>query len=288
MHISAIVIGLTIVAFGTSMPELMVNIFSAIKGTPDIAIGNIIGSNIANILLVLGIAAIIHPLTIKENTTWKEIPFGLLSVIVLFVLANDVMFGNGPVDILSRGDGIILLAFFIIFLYYTYGLSKIKIEHEKIDTYKWSTSISMIIGGILLLVLGGKLIIDNGVILARMAGLSELFIGLTVTAIGTSLPELATSAIAAYHGHVDIAIGNVVGSNIFNVLWILGITPIISPLIVHTEVNTDMLVAILAALLLFIAMFMNAKHRRHTLQRAHGIVFVLLYIGYITFIAFRG
>lgn len=288
LKVSTIVIGLTVVAFGTSAPEFVVNIFSAVQGSSGIAIGNILGSNISNILLVLGIAAIIHPLTVKEGTTWKEIPLGLLAVVVLFLLGNDVMFANNGKDVLSRADGLVLLSFFIIFIYYTYGLVKVKGDGETVETYSWSKSIFYILIGITFLVLGGKLIVDNAVILARMAGLSELFIGLTITAIGTSLPELATSAIAAYRGQIDLAVGNVVGSNIFNVLWVLGVTPLVRPLEITPEVNFDILMAVLAAFLLFIFMFTGGKMRRHKLRRSEGIVFVALYISYIIFISFRG
>ena len=288
MRVSPIVIGLTVVAFGTSAPEMVVNIFSALRGASDIAVGNVLGSNISNILLVLGISAIIYPLTVKRGTTWKEIPFGVLAVVVLFLLGNDILFGNNGINILTRGDGLILISFFLIFLYYTYGLSKVQGEKEDVETYGWSASILFVLGGIVCLVLGGKIMVDNGIILAKLAGWSELLIGLTITAVGTSLPELATSAIAAYRRHVDIAVGNVVGSNIFNVLWVLGITPVIRPVNMNPDANFDILAAILAALLLFIFVFIGKKHNQHTLQRWQGVLFVLLYIGYVSYIMVRG
>ncbi len=289
LKVSTMVIGLTIVAFGTSAPEMVVNIFSAVQGAGDLAIGNVLGSNISNILLVLGVAAVIRPLAVKNGTTWKEIPFGLLAVAVLFLLGNDIMFGNNRVDILTRGDGPVLIAFFIIFLYYTYGLSKVEGEPgDKVKTYSWGKSSLYILGGIVGLVLGGKLIVDNAVILARLAGLSELFIGLTIMAIGTSLPELATSAIAAYRGHVDLAIGNVVGSNIFNILWVLGLTPVIAPIKLSPGVNFDIGMTALAALLLFIFMFTGGRAHHHKLRRQEGIVMIVLYISYIVYITVRG
>ncbi len=289
MNVSTMVIGLTIVAFGTSAPEMVVNIFSALQGSSDLAIGNILGSNISNILLVLGIAAIIRPLTVKEGTTWKEIPLGLLAIVVLFLLGNDIMFGNNGIDILTRADGLVLISFFLIFIYYTYGLTKVEGESgDKVDTYSWKKSILYIIAGIVGLVIGGKFIVDNAVILARMAGLSELFIGLTIMAIGTSLPELATSAIAAYRGHVDLAIGNVVGSNIFNILWVLGITPLVAPMKLSPGINFDLGMTALAAFLLFIFMFTGGKHHRHKLRKQEGIMMITIYIAYIVYIAVRG
>jgi cation:H+ antiporter len=288
LNVSTIVIGLTVVAFGTSAPELIVNIFSAVQGASDIAIGNVLGSNISNILLVLGIAGLITPLTVKEGTAWKEIPFGILAVIVLFFLVNDKTLGTGGENVLTRADGLILISFFVIFLYYTYGLSKAEGERENIQTYSWSRSLLLLLVGISALTLGGKLLVDNGVILARLAGLSELLIGLTITAIGTSMPELATSAIAAYRGHVDLAVGNVVGSNLFNILWVLGLTPIISPMTIGPEVNTDILVAAGAAIVLFFAMFNGGRKHGHRLDRGEAVMFLLLYIGYIGFVVVRG
>lgn len=291
LKISPIVIGLTVVAFGTSAAELVVNIFAAVQGTPDLAIGNILGSNISNILLVLGISAIIYPISVKQGTIWKEIPLGIMAVVVLFILSADVYFGNGNsgINILTRGDGLILLAFFIIFMYYTYGLTKVEAEKEEdVKTYPWSPTILFILLGLGGLVLGGKLLVDNGTIIARLFGMSELFIGLTVVAIGTSLPELAASAIAAYRHHDDLAIGNVVGSNIFNVFWVLGLTPLVAPIPVNSDANTDVLVAILAATLLFAFMFVGHKHKRYKLRRWQGVIFVLLYVSYLVFIGMRG
>lgn len=288
LRVSPMVIGLTIVAFGTSAPELMVNIFAATSGAPELAIGNILGSNIANILLILGICALIRPLRVKKGTTFKEIPFGFLAVVVLFFLVNDILFGAGAENLLSRGDGLVLIAIFAIFLVYTYGLTKVEGDTEKVDTYSWIRSTLYILGGLAGLIVGGKFIVDNATILAQAAGLSELFIGLTIAAIGTSLPELATSAIATYRGHQDLAVGNVVGSNIFNILWILGVTPIITPFTVAPSVNIDIAVAGIAAILLFGFMLRGGPLHRHSLRRYEGIFFILIYVSYITYISFRG
>ncbi len=286
--ISPIVIGLTIVAFGTSAPELVINIFSAVSGSSDIAMGNILGSNISNILLVLGVSAMIRPLVVKPGTAWKEVPFGMLALVVLFLLGNDVMFGNHTKNILTMGDGLVLISFFIIFLYYTFGISKVKGDKAQVETFKLGASISFIVGGAVCLTLGGKMMVDNAIILAKIAGLSELMIGLTITAIGTSLPELVTSAIAAHRGQVDIAIGNVVGSNIFNILWVLGITPMVSPMVLSPGVNSDIFVAIGAAVLLFIFMITNKQGKNYTMARWQGALFIGLYVLYTASVVFRG
>lgn len=280
----AIVIGLTIVAFGTSTPELVVNLYSTFKGSTDIAIANVVGSNMANILLILGICAVIRALRVKEGTTWKEIPFALLAIVLVFLMGNDGLLDGASANTLTRADGLSLIAFFIIFLYYTYGLSKVQGEPEETKMYGWSKSILMFIGGLAGLIIGGKFIVDNAVLLATLAGLSENLIGLTIVAVGTSLPELATSVIATMRGHDDIAIGNVVGSNIFNVFWILGITAVIKPLPFNLQANTDVLFTTLATALLFVFMFIG---RKHELQRSQGIFFIIMYVAYIGYAAIR-
>lgn len=289
MKISPIVIGLTVVAFGTSVAELVVNILAALKGTPDLAIGNILGSNIANVLLVLGVAALIRKLTIKEGTAWKELPFSILAVVVLFIMGNDLLFNGGAsANLLTRGDGLVLIGFFLIFIYYTYGLSKAEGESSNVKVYSWLLSIVYILLGIGGIILGAKFMVDNGIEIASLLGVSELLIGVTVVAIGTSLPELVTAGIAAYRGHDDLVIGNIVGSNIFNVLWVLGLTPIISPIRMNTQANTDMLVAIGSVVLLFVFMFIGRKHHRYKLTRWQGASFLLLYVAYMVFVFYRG
>jgi cation:H+ antiporter len=221
LGISPIVIGLTIVAFGTSAPELIVNLVAAFRGNTDIAIGNIVGSNIANVLLILGIAGLITPLVVKKNTVWKEIPLALLACILVLIMASDAVLTGRSANTLDRIDGIVLIAFFIIFLYYTFGISKVEAEGEDVETHPLTPTIGWIIAGLALLVVGGKFAVDGATEIATSLGISERLIGLTVVAVGTSLPELLTSAVAASKGKADIAIGNVVGSNIFNVFWIL-------------------------------------------------------------------
>ncbi len=288
LGVSALVIGLTIVAFGTSTPELIVNILASLKGNTDIAIGNILGSNIANILLILGISAVIYPLAVKKGTVWKEIPLAFLAVIVLALMANDAFIDNSQFSALARIDGFILLSFFIIFLYYVFGISKAE-PADAVETtprtYSLWRSCLMIGGGLLGLVVGGKWIVDGAVAIASSFGVSEALIGLTVIAVGTSLPELATSVVAAYKKDVDIAVGNIVGSNIFNIFWILGVSALIRPLPFSQTLMSDMLVTVIATFLLFASLFIG---KRHILERWQGICFIALYVGYVTYVVMRG
>lgn len=288
LGISALVIGLTIVAFGTSAPELIVNILASINGNTDIAIGNILGSNSANILLILGISAVIYPLAVKKGTVWKEIPFAFLAVIVLAFMTNDAWIDNSPFSALTRIDGFILISFFIIFLYYVFGISKAEsadIVETTPRTYSLWRSSLMISGGLLGLVIGGKWIVDGAVSFATSLGVSEALIGLTVVAVGTSLPELATSAVAAYKKDADIAVGNIVGSNIFNIFWILGVSAIIRPLPFSPMLASDVFVTVLATVLLFIFLFVG---KRHIIERWQGVCFITLYVGYVVYLVFRG
>jgi cation:H+ antiporter len=284
LGVSTLVIGLTIVAFGTSTPELIVNILASINGNTDLAIGNILGSSIANIWLILGISAVIYPLAVKRGTVWKEIPFSFLAVIVLAFLASDAFIDGEAISALTRIDGLILISFFAIFIYYIFGISHEETEgntSDEVKTYSLVRSSLMIIGGIAGLVIGGKWIIDGAIALATSFGVSEAFIGLTIIAIGTSLPELATSAVAAYKKNVDIAVGNIVGSNIFNIFWVLGVSAIIRPLPFSQTLMSDVFVVTVATFLLFAFLFVG---KRHTLERWQGIWFILLYIGYIAYL----
>lgn len=284
--ISPLIIGLTVVSFGTSAPELIVNLIAATKGSADIAIGNIIGSNIANILLILGIATIIYPLSVKNSTVWKEIPFALLAVVLVYTMGNDALFDNSNFNAITRTDGFSLIAIFAIFMFYIFGIAK-KDEKQQagVKTYSWPISATLTIAGLALLFWGGQLLVNNAIILARLAGLSEALIGLTIVAIGTSLPELATSVTAAIHRHDDIAVGNIVGSNIFNVFWILGLTGTILQLPFSPTVNFDVLISIIATLLLFVFMFIGTRQK---LNRWQGILFVLMYITYLGYLINRG
>ena len=283
LNISSIVIGLTIVAFGTSAPELIVNIFASVQGNTEIAIGNILGSNIVNILLILGVSSIIYPLATKENTVWKEIPLSLLAAILLGVMVNDTLIDGGTFSGLTRIDGIVFIAFFIIFLYYTFGISKVSGENTdlEIKDMSYMKSSLYIVGGLLGLVIGGKWIVDGAIKIAEGFNVSQSLIGLTVVAIGTSLPELATSAVAAYKKQSDIAIGNVVGSNIFNIFWILGLSAVINPLPFSKDSVIDIIMTIVASLILFLIMFIGKKH---TVERWQGVIMILIYIGYVAYL----
>ncbi len=283
LKISNIVIGLTVVSFGTSAPELIVNIFASLQGDSELAIGNIVGSNIANILLILGISAVIFPLVTKENTVWKEIPLSLLAAVLLGVMANDIRIDGTEYSGLTRTDGISLLGFFIVFLYYSFGISKVTSDDEGAEIRYLGAlrSTVFILLGLAGLVFGGKWIVDGAVKIAEGFNVSQSLIGLTVVAIGTSLPELATSAMAAYKRQTDIAIGNVVGSNIFNIFWILGVSSLINPLPFNSSSDMDILMNILSSLVLFAIMFIG---KRHTVERWQGLLMVVLYFSYIIYL----
>jgi cation:H+ antiporter len=280
-NIPNIVIGLTIVAFGTSAPEFIVNIFASLQGNSDIAIGNVLGSNIANILLILGVASIIYPLRTPENTVWKEIPLSLLAAILLAVLVNDIRIDGADSSVLSRSDGMVLLAFFMIFLYYTFSISKSQSQDkadENIKEISMGKSLLFVVLGLLGLTIGGKWIVDGAVSIAAVFDMPQSVVGLTLVAIGTSLPELATSAVAAFKKQPDIAIGNVVGSNIFNIFWILGASAVIRPLPFNSNSDIDVMMVIFASVVLFALLFIG---HRHTINRWQGYFMLAIYIGYL-------
>lgn len=290
LKVPTLVIGLTVVAFGTSMPELVVNVLAALKGSSDIAFGNIIGSNIANILLILGITASITTIKVQHSTVWKEIPFSFLAAIVLFVFSTTMFLDGLSINSIFRFEGILLLLFFAIFLYYVFELAKrnkSQMEDNKLEIKKLSSLniFLYIAGGLLLLYFGGKWVVEGAVALARFFGMSEYFISLTIVSIGTSLPELITSIVAGLKGDSDMAVGNVVGSNIFNIFWVLGISAIISPIIIPSFAIVDLLILLGTTFLLFLFMFIGKKHE---LEKSQGIMFVLSYALYIFYLIKRG
>jgi cation:H+ antiporter len=288
LRISNLVIGLTIVSFGTSLPEMVVNLFASAEGNTELAIANIIGSNIANILLILGVAAMIFPLYVHKGTVWREIPFSLLAILVLGILANDHILDGLGMDLISRSDGMVMMLFLVIFIYYIYHLAKKDREKKFVnleDGISVPRSIIYLGLGISGLVVGGNWVVNGAVDIATALGVSTTLIGLTIVAIGTSLPELVTSAVAAYKKNAELAVGNVVGSNIFNILWILGLSALIRPLPFKISSNFDILVVVIATLLLFIWMFVGKKR---ILDRWQGALFLFSYAAYIILVIIRG
>lgn len=288
-RITDIVIGLTIVSFGTSLPELLVNLIASFSGSSQLALGNIFGSNIANILMILGVTAIICPLPITRSTYFSEIPFSLVATLLVGFLANASLFMAFDHGLyISRVDGVILLFFFALFLGYVYIVSKQKQsvhELEVIIEEPMKKSIILIIIGIFGLFFGGKWVVDGAIQLATEYGISESLIGLTIVAIGTSLPELVTSIVAALKKNTDIAVGNAIGSNIFNLLWILGLSALIKPLEFSVINNIDIMMIILASTMLIMAVIIG---RKPVISRWEGGYFLLAYIIYIVFLIYRG
>lgn len=286
-NIPHIVIGLTIVALGTSSPELVVNLAASFSDSADIAMGNVLGSNISNILLILGASALIYPLKVNTNTQWKEIPFSLLAAVVIGVFVNDALIDNTGVSFLYRSDGIILIAFFILFMAYTYSLSRNKDVKEvpEIRVFSRLKSWLMIIAGIAGLIIGGNWIVNSAVEIAAYMGISEAVISLTVVAFGTSLPELATCVVAAYKKNPDIIIGNVIGSNIFNIFFVLGISATIKPIEFNPALNFDIIVGIFAAFLLIVLLIIP---RRNFIDRWQGVLLLSLYISYVVVLFYKG
>ncbi len=283
LNIPTMVIGLTIIGFGTSAPELVVNLFSSFEKNSDLALGNIMGSNIFNILCILGISAIVYPLAIKKNTTWIEIPLCLLSAVIVILLANDMLIDKMNYSTISRIDGYILLLFFLIFLSYNIMLLKSEqyIDEILVRDKPVFKSVLLILIGLIILIAGGRTIVFSAVKVASAIGLSQRVIALTIVSIGTSLPELATSIIATRKKNIDLAIGNIVGSNIFNVFFILGVSSAIHPVSLQPFSNIDMLLNLFASLILFIFIF-TGKGRR--IQKREGAFFLLIYIIYIGFL----
>ncbi len=288
LNVSSLIIGLTIVSFGTSLPELLVNIIASYNDSPDIGVGNVLGSNVANILLILGISAIISPLPITKNTYFIEVPFSLTATLLVGFLANASIFGRSTEFVISRNDGLVLLFFFFLFLGYVYIVSKQRKSEFSADEYKVMSmprSIVYIVLGIAGLYFGGLWVVDGAVTMARFFNMSEHFIGLTIIAIGTSLPELVTSAVAAFKRDTDIAVGNVVGSNIFNLLWILGLSATLKPIPYDVISNSDIFMIIASSTALILAVVVG---KRPVISRWEGFFFLVAYIWYIAFLIERG
>ncbi len=278
--VSDLVIGLTIVAFGTSAPELVVNSIASINGYPDIIFGNIIGSNNFNMFIIIGIAGLVYPITVQSSTVWREIPISLISSLLLLVLANNYFLGN--TSEISRVDGGILLLGFAAFLYYVF--KQMKTEENIIVTYKQKSNFKiwgLILLGLAGLIVGGQLVVDNGIQIATNLEVSEKIIGLTIIAAGTSLPELVTSIVAATKKNSDIAIGNVIGSNIFNILLILSVSSFIKPISFNQNFNIDIAILLGGTLFLFIAMFTGKRKKLDRWESALLLSFYLIYTIYL-------
>lgn len=269
-----LVIGLTIVAMGTSAPETAVSITAALKGSAGITIGNIVGSNILNILIILGLASVIVPIAVAESTVRAEIPYMLAITVLLLVFGYT---GNK----ITLAEGIILWAAFILYLLYLFRMAKANKEEVEAEAAKrplWKLLLLVIIG-IALVVWGSDIAVSAATEIARMFGLSERFIGLTIVALGTSLPELVTSVTAARKGKADIAIGNIVGSNIFNILFVVGTTALITPVIFETKFIVDILISAAAGVLLWVCVWKD-----HKLKRSGGILMLVCYAAYFVYL----
>lgn len=280
-HISEIAIGLTIVAFGTSAPELIVNILSAIKGHPEICYGNVIGSNLFNTLMVLGITGLVSPIFLQKATVIKEIPFMFFGTILIIVLSNNFWQGGA---VLSRLDGVLLFACLVLFLIYVMGIPKNNTgEHyQSVSTLK---TILLIIFGIIGLFAGGEFVVRNAVSIAREFGVSEKLISLTIVAFGTSLPELVTSLLALKKKSSDIAVGNVIGSNLFNIFMVLGVTAMIKPIEFNVLLNIDLMILMVITIILF---FLVCVGKLNKLNRYEAGLLVVIYFSYLGYLLNRG
>jgi len=279
-NVSDLAIGLTIVAFGTSAPELVVNIVGSVNGYSDIVVGNIIGSNNFNLFIILGISALIVPITVQSSTAWKEIPISLFVAVLMLFLINDFSFSEP--SSLSRLDGIMMLILFLLFLYYVFNQMKNDPNIQSDFIPKSTPKIwGLIIIGLSGLIIGGQLVVTNAVNVANSLGVSEKIIGLTIVAAGTSLPELVTSVVAATKKNSDIAIGNVIGSNVFNILLILSISSIINPIEFNPKFNTDLYILIGGTVFLLIAMLTG---KRKKLDRWEAAILLAFYVSYTVFL----
>lgn len=274
--ISDLAIGLTIVAFGTSAPELIVNAVASYQGRPEIVFGNIIGSNNFNLFVILGIVGIISPIAVQSSTIWKEIPLSFIAAALLLILANTWLFGSTAE--ISRLEATALIAIFGAFLFYVFQQMKTDetTSHvQPIGSFRWVWL--LILAGLAGLIIGGKLVVDQATLLAQSFGISERVIGLTIVAAGTSLPELVTSVVAAFKRNSDIAIGNVIGSNIFNILLILSISSLIRPIPYDHAFNREIYVLLIGTIFLFTAMFSGGKKK---LDRWEAAILLISFIGY--------
>lgn len=283
LNVSDLVIGLTVVAMGSSLPEFAVSLFSALQGSSGMSCGNIVGSNLFNTLMIVGAVALISPLKVTKNTVFKDIPFTLVASVALFLLMKDSLFVTDSKDILSRADGLVLLLFFGIFMVYTLslafnGINQDDTDSEKVPDMTYTNIFIYIFVGFICLIGGGEAFVKGATTLARELGVSETIIGMTILAAGTSLPELAASVIAARKGAAGMAIGNVVGSCLFNIFFILGICSTITPMPVDDVTNLQMIVLISSGLMLYIFSFTH-----YEVKRWEGWIMALSYVAFIAY-----
>ncbi|GKV54106.1 K+-dependent Na+/Ca+ exchanger [Sporosarcina sp. NCCP-2222] len=286
LQVPPILIGLTIVAFGTSSPEATVSILAALEGNADVAVGNVVGSNIFNITLVVGLTAFLYPLKVEAETIKKEIPFTLLASVALLILMSDVALQGYSENMITRSDGFIFILFLCIFVYYIIevGLKSRKnaVNEHDTENSSWGKNIFITIIGLAAIIFGGDLVVNNGTKIAYSLGMSETLVGLTIIAIGTSLPELVTSISAALKKESEIALGNIVGSNIFNILFVLGASAVISPLQVNDKVFMD--VVFMIALTVILLIFSRTGYK---IGKREGMVLAVVYIIYLAYIIVR-
>ena len=289
LRVPPILVGLTIVSFGTSSPEATVSIIAALNGNDDVSLGNVVGSNLFNTLFVLGVTAFIAPLLVKSQTIRKEIPFSFLASITLLVLMADIFLQDSSDNMITRSDGIILLLIFAVFLYYIFELARksrndfgeqpSKIEEKDKKRIKNG---AFTLGGLAAIVFGGDLVVKNSTEIALSLGMSEALVGLTIVAVGTSLPELVTSAVAAWKKESEIALGNIIGSNIFNILFVLGASATISPIGVNSSLFTDIAILIVYTIVVLIFALTHL-----TIGKREGIFLAISYIVYMVYIILR-
>lgn len=287
LRISPLLIGLTIVAFGTSSPEATVSMVAAFEGNAGVAIGNVIGSNIFNITFVVGLTAFLYPLRVENETIRKEIPFTLLAGVALLILISDVFLQSISGNFITRSDGLILLLFFAVFLYYIFEVARRDRKKTRGDTpnpeaSSWGKNIAFTIVGLAAIIFGGDLVVDGATNIAISLGMSETLVGLTIVAIGTSLPELITSVTAAIKRESEIALGNIVGSNIFNIFFVLGGASVISPLAVDNKIFVDIFLMLLLTVVLLVFSRTNFK-----IGKFEGIILAVSYILYMMYIIIR-
>lgn len=289
MRVSDFVVGLTVVAMGTSLPEFVISFLSAIQGKADVAVGNVVGSNIFNGLLILGITSLVVPLRYTRGMLKKDMWFGILAAGVLFVVASDMLVSGDPVNTISRSEGLLMLGFFLVFITYTVysaqGPRRVRNAGRPVAVERplW-LSLVMIAGGLAGLIFGGELFLNNAIVIARRLGASETVIAVTLLAGGTSLPELSASVISAVKRKPGLALGNVIGSNIFNIFLILGASASVFPLTTGGILTGDLLVVFISSVLLYVCAF---TFRKATLDRVEGIVFIMLYVAYIVWLLNR-